>query len=543
MPQRSRTALRGVLGLSVSVAMAAFIGPAAFGAADGGGDGTQPIDFLHNATGMAAPVTGAALGQGAQATPGVPICSTGTSSAANVNTDCDASSPHNETSIAINPTDPSNIIGGANDYQLRANSGGHVAESVLSRAHVSFDGGRSWSEYPINSNSKYQATGDPALAFDATGHAYYATLGFRFAGPVSVVNADILVATSSDGGRNWASHRIAQGSGSAGSVGDFLDKEYIAAWGDGNAIVTFGDFRQAQKGSVVSARIYASVTHDHGATWSAPVVISGSTIEAFASIPTVTSDGRVFVAYLDTVDLNSGRDDYKVVEVNPSTGARIAGPFTVAHVIDGITDYPIAEGRQTYQDSLFRTWAAGNITADPTNGAHLAVVWSDMRDSVTPAPADPYAATTNSDVVVSQSYDHGHTWSTPTAVPAANDQFMPWGAYDAAGKLRVGTFDRRYDAANHRYGYSLLTETSAGALTFASSQVTTTLSDPTKNDRWFAATLNSAYPYATTFLGDYSNIAVSPTGGVVAYWTDMRNSATFGGRTGHGEDAYFAHVG
>ena len=56
---------------------------------------------------------------------------------------------------------------------------------------------------------------------------------------------------------------------------------------------------------------------------------------------------------------------------------------------------------------MFRTWAAGNITADPTNAAHLAVVWSDMRNSTLPAPSDPYAAVTNSDVVVSQSFDSG----------------------------------------------------------------------------------------------------------------------------------------
>ena len=48
---------------------------------------------------------------------------------------------------------------------------------------------------------------------------------------------------------------------------------------------------------------------------------------------------------------------------------RLAGPFKVATTIDGFTDYPIALGRQTYQDSIFRTWAAGNITADPGNSA------------------------------------------------------------------------------------------------------------------------------------------------------------------------------
>src|SRR5205085_8387510 len=47
---------------------------------------------------------------------GTAICSTSTSTAANVNTDWEENGPHNETSIAVNPTDTSN--GGANDYQL-----------------------------------------------------------------------------------------------------------------------------------------------------------------------------------------------------------------------------------------------------------------------------------------------------------------------------------------------------------------------------------------------------------------------------------------
>jgi hypothetical protein len=149
-------------------------------------------------------------------------------------------------------------------------------------------------------------------------------------------------------------------------------------------------------------------------------------------------------------------------------------------VIDGFTDYPLAFGRQTYKDSLFRNGAAaGNITADPTDATHLAVVWSDMRNSTLPAPANPYAATTNSDVIVSESFDRGHTWSTPVAATLAGDQFQPWGAYDSAGTLRIGTFDRSADAANHKYDYSLLSGPS-----FTRTAVTTTQSDPTKDDRW-----------------------------------------------------------
>src|SRR5579884_2043234 len=69
-----------------------------------------------------------------------PICTTPTSSAANVNTDCDATAPHNETTIAVNPTNSLNMIGSANDYQLRAGPN-NTYETIFSRAHVTFDGG------------------------------------------------------------------------------------------------------------------------------------------------------------------------------------------------------------------------------------------------------------------------------------------------------------------------------------------------------------------------------------------------------------------
>jgi hypothetical protein len=533
----------GVLAMLVAALAlgAVFVGVAM---GDEGEEITQPVDFEHNVLDAPAPVAGAVFGDGSPTKPGQAVCTTPTQTAANVNTDCETTTagpgPHNETSIAINPTDQNNLIGGANDYQLGINSGGHVTETVLSRAHVTFDGGRTWSMYPINASSTYQATGDPSVAFDAAGRAYYATLGFRFVGPTNAQNPDILVSTSADKGRNWTTQRIAAGSGTFGSVGDLLDKEYVTAWGNGNAIVTFGDFRLGQQGSFETATIFSSITHDGGNTWSAPQAISGSDNQAFVSVPTHTADGRTFVAYLNTSDLTTGRDDYRVVEVSSATGARIAGPFTVAHVVDGTNDYPFAFGSQTYHDSVFRSWAAGNITTDPTRAGHLAVVWSDMRNG--PATSsDPYKTETNSDVIVSQSSDYGRTWSTATALRLDGDQFMPWGAYDTQGRLRIGTFDRSGDPLNHTYNYSVATERTAGSLRFSVAPVSTVRSDPTRDNRWFAATLNPAFPFATSFIGDYSNIAVFPNGsGVASYWTDLRNDATFGSRTGHGEDAYYA---
>src|SRR4029453_8394870 len=149
------------------------------------GEGLQPIEFVHNVSDAPAPVTGAVFRTAPPTKTGTAICTPPTQTTANVNTDCEGVNPHNETSIAVNPTNPLNILGGANDYQLGLNPGGHVGETIRSRAHVTFDGGRKSPENPTESNSAYQATGDPAVAFDASGHAFYSTLRSRSPSPVT----------------------------------------------------------------------------------------------------------------------------------------------------------------------------------------------------------------------------------------------------------------------------------------------------------------------------------------------------------------------
>jgi hypothetical protein len=544
--------------------LAALVGALALGLAAAGTsphlraeDQPLPLATTHQAfDSFIAIVEGGdgAAGEGTFKNPSNPICTTPGSIAANVSTDCEGVAPHNETSIAVNPTDPLNMIGGANDYQLKLSAGGLVNETIFSRAHVTFDGGLTWTMAPLDMNG-YIATGDPAVAFDAVGNAYYATLGFGFgqASPTGR-NPDVIVSHSADGGRTWSkSVVVANGTGSFGSKGTFNDKEYIAAWGAGNAIVTYTKFRDGIRGSYGGSPIFASVTHDGGATWSRPAEISGSAAFCIGffgdnacdqdqgSTPVVAADGSIYVAFISTRETSAFSDQYLVVKVDGATGQRVAGPFKVGNVTDGIFDYPINEdGRQTYQDSQFRTWALGNIAADPTNGQHLAVAWSDMRNTPHPVAFDPYQAKTNSDVIVSQSTDGGQTWSAPIAIASRGDQFMPWASYGNDGRLRVGYFDRSYDPANHRFGYTIATERRAGTLAFTTAQASTALSDPTRDDRWFAGrTPNPAFPHPTSFLGDYSGID-SSQGFTAALWTDFRNIACFAGRCDHGEDAMYA---
>jgi len=537
-------------------AVLAVLATATFGMTSARADNPLPpadtLQHFNAVEGASAADGNGTLGESAVKNPPNPICTTVSSSAANVNTDCEAiPGPHNETTIAVNPTNPLNLLAGANDYQLRLSNGGGINETIYSRADASFDGGRTWRTAALQQTA-YIATGDPAIAFDAAGRAYYATLGFGFSqGRFCCLNPDIIAATSTDGGAHWtAPLRVASGSGVFGSPGTFNDKEYVAAWGNGNAIVTWTVFNDGFKGATINSPIFASVTHDGGASWSAGVAISGSAAFCVGSqggnacdrdqfsVPTVAADGSIYVAFENEANFTTGRDQYLVVKVDPATGQRIAGPFQVAGLIDGFTDYPInVSGSQTYHDSEFRSNSAGNITADLTNAAHLAVVWSDMRNSTLPAPRDPFAASTNSDVVVSQSFDGGAHWGTPTALASPGDQFQPWAAYDTGGRLRIGFYDRSYDAANHMYGYTLATETGSGTLTFSTSQLTTTLSDPTQGTRWFSG---GVVNHASTFIGDYSGIAATPSGGMVALWTDLRESVCFTVRCGTGENAFFA---
>src|SRR6266851_496107 len=92
------------------------------------GEFNQPVNFSHTVLDAPSPVAGAVFGSRSTLHPGDRICTTEFQKTANVDTDCEKSGPSNETSIAVNPTNENNLIGGANDYQLGLNPGGQVSE-------------------------------------------------------------------------------------------------------------------------------------------------------------------------------------------------------------------------------------------------------------------------------------------------------------------------------------------------------------------------------------------------------------------------------
>ena len=120
--------------------------------------------------------------------------------------------PQNETTIAVNPTNPNNLIAGANDYRVCCDFTG--LNDATAWAYSSFDGGQTWGNVQVpgltaetgatGSMKKFDSAGDPVMAFGSDGTAYYANIAFSRVSPVS----GIVVSRSTDGGKTWSAPNL-----------------------------------------------------------------------------------------------------------------------------------------------------------------------------------------------------------------------------------------------------------------------------------------------------------------------------------------------
>lgn len=476
-----------------------------------------------------------------------PICTTPPSPAANVNTDCAFESNYFETTVAVNPKDPDNIVGAVIKIGPRPDGVGRVFNV---EPRVSFDGGASWATYSAGFGP---GTVDPSVAFDAAGTVYL----------TGTTDGDIVVTHSTDGGRSWSRPALVSPGSLTDEGGVFNDHPQLTAWGDGHVIVTWIRDVFGPGEVLLSAPVDDATSHDQGRTWSRVNEISGAAPfctgrrggnacdQTFGNSVAYGRGGAIVTfqqTYEEAPDAGAalGRNKYVAVIVDPLSGARVRGPYLVGQAYDGIIehDYPVnAGGVQTVQDSQFGLDGMGNVAADPTDrtARHFAIVWTDDRNAPRPVEPDPYSAVTDADIIVSETRDGGRSWSPPAAIRRPNDQFMPWGAYDTGGRLRVGFFDRSYDPGNHKYGYTLATESAPGSLSFSTTQVSTALSDPTRDNSATRGTVNPAFPNPAVSVGDYTAVATGPDF-VAMLWTDLRETGCVLARCGFRQDAYFARV-
>lgn len=467
---------------------------------------------------------------------------------ANVMVNCDSILfPHNEMSVAVDPTNPSHIVAGSNDYELFFN-GASSQQQIIAGFYTSTDGGATWFNGHLPT-SGINSLGDPGVAFSPDGKTvYYSTVGFNFGQGGGFSVPSIMVSTSTDGGMSFSMPTIvAHGTGGTG-VTLFNDKPAIAVDQSngahrGRVYVTYTQFSLGVHGAYLSSPIMVSYSDNGGKTFSAPMEISGSSATLCAnpfvaankgrcnedqdSSPVIGADGTVYVAFENEEFQGAPnfRDQYLVVR--SADGVHWNAPSqAVWPIFDGATDYPInVDGRQTLTNSEFRLGSAGNLAIDPSSDSapastRLYLSFSDNRFGTPATMTTP--AITNVDVFVSASADGGSTWGGPVDVAsgasAAGDQFFPWAAVRKDGQLFVAYKDRSYDPHNVLFGETLVTSADQGATFSAPMEVSSALSNP-NDSRWFTAggTTNGK----ATFIGDYEGLAIGSDGVAHPIWTDM----------------------
>src|SRR5256712_3249571 len=263
-----------------------------------------------------------------------------------VNQDCSRRRQAEEV-IAINPTNPNNLIVGQNDSRIGFNHCGY---------DFSFDGGKTWGDqlppffqFILKDGHTADACSDPTATFDSKGNAYVGGIVFDV-----VEAANAFVVAKSNAGIGGAFYHTPNSSltfqtyrdvplGVVASDNDpniFNDKEFIVADATAspkadNVYATWTRFNGATGAGVGgNSPIYFSQSTDGGAHWSPGIEISGANPAACTAFsgeanpnacdqdqgshPIVGPDGTIYVAFGNGNTPSAGINQHMVVSCRPT---------------------------------------------------------------------------------------------------------------------------------------------------------------------------------------------------------------------------------
>jgi hypothetical protein len=402
--------------------------------------------------------------------------------------------PQSETSIAIDPSKPSVIVGGSNEI---------VCDPM--RGYFSSNGGKTWGAVnlplppPLSTNGQDFGS-DPGVAWDTLGNVYYSYIVVFFNPTFSgVQGSEMAVARSHDLGQTWTATFFNLNSGN----GKFNDKPMITvdtnrASPHLNTVYVAWDNASPRNGkSSDNDVVLVSSSTDHGLTFSAPVAASpsqGGPGAVIGADPFVAPDGTLFVAWQDSIN----------PAIRESSSSNAGATFGPAHLIaNTLAVFQVNPPAQALRGALI--YPACGADASSRFHGRLYCSWTDET------------ASNGMDVFVSESTD-GVNWSQAVRVNddttgVANDQFNQWLSVDPSnGAVVLSWHDTRKDPTRVST-HIFFAESLTGGSTFSANvRVTSAMT----NESCCGADLGNQY-------GDYEGIsAFNRT--VRSIWTDRRAS-------------------
>ena len=457
---------------------------------------------------------------------------------------CDTA--QNETTIAVNPANPRNLVAGTNDYRLFNTREARNDGSGF--AYTSFDGGRTWKDVLLphltfqtgstGTLSDMDSAGDPAVAFGPHNTVYYANLVFSRLNDAS----GVVVSKSKDGGLTWGDPVIVHTDGvdANGNPLDtpfFNDKEWITVDPrTGTVYVTWTLF------GATDSPIQVSRSDDDGKTWSAPVAVNPSSgfkpggVTAFSSgsNPRVNRRGELFIAYESAVCQSLACDqptdhDAVIVAVSHDHGRTFSNQEVAADF-----DFPGNRdvGRDTLTGENFRINSFPQLTIDPLTDV-LFATWADDRNGQYD-PNTGASIKTNGDAFVVGSRDGVH-WSRTIQIGSAADEVYPAVAANG-GKVAVTFYTRAYDSkgVGLDYAYVAADERDFDDLSHNRiHRVTSQTSNP--QIQFVGVGAVSGAVLQGVFIGDYTAAVLGADDVLHPCWTDFRGKP---GVTSPNQDSY-----
>lgn len=405
----------------------------------------------------------------------------------------------NESSIAINPKNPKNLIGAAVDY--RNNSSRQV--------YYTTDAGVTWLNQDLGQvRPGWSSSNDPSVAYDHQGRGYLCYGGFNRTGQSQFGENGVFIAYTDDGGLTWPKKHIAviEHTGPQTADSAFEDKYYVHV--DTAATSPFRGRLYIPWKRVInrdsSTGIVIARSTDRGLTWLPPVAVS----DRFPKTSEDTTFGQSFPL------ARTGPDGSVHLVWNSGTESAVR----YARSMDGGTTWTSPRILHTYQPFGEKSLIAGQVnsrvkkvvraeaypalaidnTRGPRNG-WLHLVWS---------------ADNPPNIYYSRSTNNGENWSEPRILHSVpdNDQFWPWIAIDPLnGDIAVMYFDSR-DDANNILVNCYVSYSSDGGTTWIDRRVGDGENDLRRN------------PFTgNTFAGDYNGCDFYG-GKIYPSWVDMRNT-------------------